>query len=181
MPRRLVAALFVLVGSPAFAASTTYTLDLAGSSNGSFTVDSSLAAPVGPSGVPLDDLLINLNTSVGLLSFGLDDLTGGFVEARFIDGVLAGLDSTSNTTAEVLVPGHYGIAIFFSIAAGTAADINPALAGEGNFTIVSLPAVTPVDDVCCSYGFAPQAPEPGVLLLVVAGSLMALAARGTRA
>ena len=157
-----------------------YTLDLAGSSDGSFVVDSSLAAPVGPSGVPLDDFSISLATSVGVLTFGPADLTGGFIEARFLDGVLAGLHSPSNTTAEVLVPGHYGIAIFFSALAGTAAEIDPNLAGEGNFTIVSLPSVTPVDDVCCSYGFAPApVPEPGSIFLLMAGALAALgAARG---
>ena len=174
--RHLLAALSLLAASSAGAAPVTYTLDLAGSSDGSFTVDSSLAAPVGASGVALDDLTINLDTSVGILTFGLGDLTGGFVEARFLDGVLAGLHSVS-ATAEVLVPGHYGIAIFFSIAAGTAAEIDPNFAGEGNFTIVSLPAVTPVDDVCCSYGFAPaQAPEPHALLLVVVAAFAVAAA-----
>src|SRR5262245_52519132 len=166
MTRGLLAVAILLLASSANAVSTTYTLDLAGTSNGTFAVDSSLAAPVGPSSVPLDDLLINLDTSVGALAFGLGDLTGGFVEARFLDGILAGLHSVS-ATAEVTSPGHYGIAIFLSIAAGTAAEIDPNFAGEGNFTIVSLPAVTPVDDVCCSYGFAPQAPEPEVALLFV--------------
>jgi hypothetical protein len=178
MARLLVSALMLLAASTANAASLTYTLAMASSSDGYFVVDSSLAAPVGPSGVPLDDFLINLNTSVGVLSFGPGDITGGFIEARFLDGVLAGLHSTSNTTAEVTSPGHYGIAIFFSIHAGTAADIDPALAGEGNFTIVSLPAVTPVDDVCCSYGFAPAPiPEPRSVLLLMVGALVVLLAR----
>ncbi len=176
MIRRILAALILLVAPTAGAASTTYTLDLAGSSDGSFTVDSSLAAPVGASGVALDDLLINLDTSVGVLSFGLDDLTAGFVEGRFLDGILAGLRSVG-ATAEVTIPGHYGIAIFFSTAAGTAAQINPSLAGEGNFTIVSLPDVTPVDDVCCSYGFAPApAPEPASTLLLAVGFFVAIGA-----
>ena len=170
MIRRLLAALILLlVASTAGAASTTYTLDLAGSSDGHFTVDGSLAAPVGPSAVALDDLLVNLDTSVGVLSFGLGDLTAGFVEARFLDGVLAGLRSVG-ATAEVTTPGSYGIAIFFSALAGTAAEIDPNFAGEGNFTIVSLPDVTPIDDVCCSYGFAPApAPEPASALLLAVG------------
>jgi hypothetical protein len=179
MTRLFVSVLMLLATSTAHAASLTYTLDLAGSSDGFFVVDSSLAAPVGPSGVPLDDFLINLDTPVGVLSFGPADLTGGFIEARFLDGQLAGLHSPSNTTAEVTSPGHYGIAIFFSALAPTAADIDPNFAGEGNFTIVSLPSLTPVGDVCCSYGFAPAAiPEPGSIFLLMAGALVALGVRG---
>lgn len=183
MSRLLVSALILLATSTSNAASLTYTLDLAGSSDGYFVVDSSLAAPVGPSGVALDDFSINLDTSVGVLTFGPGELTGGFIEARFLDGVLAGLRSPSNTTAEVAIPGNYGIAIFFSALAATAADIDPNFAGEGNFTIVSLPAVTPVDDVCCSYGFAPaEAPEPHSALLLTVGALvMAAGLRAERA
>jgi len=185
MKTRLFTLLFIFVlvlfaASTANAASTAYTLDLAGSSNGLFVVDPSLAAAVGPSGVALSSFLLNLNTSVGLLTFGPSNLTSGFIEARFLDGQLAGLRSPANTTAEVFAPGHYGIAIFFNIAAGTAAQINPALAGEGNFTIVSLPSLTPVDDVCCSYGFAPAPlPEPAPIFLLLVGALIVLgAARG---
>jgi hypothetical protein len=175
-----VCALILVAASTASAASVAYTLDLAGSSNGLFVVDPSLAAAVGPSGVALNNFLINLNSSVGLLTFGPANLTGGFIEARFLDGQLAGLRSTANTTAEVLSPGHYGIAISFNIAAATAAQINPNFAGEGNFTIVSLPSVTPVDDVCCSYGFAPAPiPEPAAVFMLLAGALIVFgAARG---
>ena len=70
MTRRFVSVLILLVTSTASAAPLSYTLDLAGSSDGSFVVDSSLAAPVGPSGVPLDDFSISLATSVGVLTFG---------------------------------------------------------------------------------------------------------------
>jgi hypothetical protein len=172
-----VFALMILTASTVSAASLAYTLNLAGSSDGFFVVDPSLAALLGPSGVALNDFKLNLNTSAGLLTFGPADLTGGFIEARFLDGQLAGLRSVTGTTAEVLVPGHYGIAIFFKIAAGTAADINPNLAGEGNFTIVSLPSLTPVDDVCCSYGFAPASvPETSSAFLLTLALVVVVAA-----
>jgi hypothetical protein len=172
----LAAVLVLLAARSAIGAPTPYTLDLAGSSAGSFVVDPDLAAPLGPSGVALDTYAIVLETSVGTLEFGPGDLTGGFIEARFIDGVLAGLNSPNGTTAEVTTAsGDFGIAIFFDSVAPTAALINPALAGEGNFTIVSLPDVTPVDDVCCSYGFAqagPPIPEPNSVLMFAAGSVI---------
>jgi hypothetical protein len=172
----LAVVLMLLAAGSASGAPILYTLDFAGSSTGSFVVDPDLAAPLGPSGVALDTYTIVLETSVGTLEFGPDDLTGGFVEARFIDGVLAGLHSPNGTTAEVTTAsGDYGIAIFLSSLAGTAAEINPAAAGEGNFTIVSLPDVMPVDDVCCSYGFAqagPPIPEPSSVLLFAAGAVI---------
>ena len=180
-----LAALLMLVVAPvALAVPTAYTLDLAGTSTGSFVVDPELAAPVGPSGVPLSDYSIILNASVGTLEIAPADVTSGFVEARFIDGVLAGLHSPSNTTAEVTIAsGDYGIAIFLSALAPSAAAINPAMAGEGNFTIVSLPAVQPIQDICCSYGFEPAGPlipEPRSLLMYLAGAALVAAAIALR-
>jgi hypothetical protein len=180
MRTHALAAALVLAAVPGYASavSTVYTLDLAGTSSGTFTVDPDLAAPVGPSAVSLIDFSITLETSAGSLTFGPADLTSSIIEARFIDGILAGLDGIGTPTAEVTtMSGSFGIAISLSTAANTAAEINPAMAGEGNFTIVSLPALTPVDDVCCSYGFAPApvvhpVPEPTATLLFALGSLV---------
>lgn len=172
----------VLASAPgdALGVPVAYDLDLAGASFGSFIVDPDLAAQMGPSGVALATFSITLDTSAGVLSFAPADLTGGFIEARFIDGVLAGLRSPNGTTAEITTQsGDFGIAIFFDTDATTVAQINPAAAGEGNFTVVSLPAVIPVDDVCCLYGFTPAeqqphpehpVPEPSSVLLFLVGS-----------
>jgi hypothetical protein len=180
----LTAVLTLLAVGSANAAPTPYALDLAGSSTGSFLVDPDLAAPAGPSAVALYDFWLSLDSSVGTLEFGPDDLTAGYIEARFLDGVLAGLRSPTGTTAEVTIPaGDFGVAIFLSALAPTAADIDPANAGEGNFTIVSLPDVLPVDDVCCSYGFTqsgPPIPEPGSVFLFVAGAALVAGAIAPR-